>query len=84
MNATRRSPHPLHGNTYELQTFECRACGLEIKRSSDVSGLPHATEAAPNGRGRNVRTQQAKNYSRCAVLVAFAALAAFIISVEFG
>jgi hypothetical protein len=49
MNVTRRSPHPLYGSAYELQTFECETCGREIKRSSDVSGLPHASEAAPNG-----------------------------------
>jgi hypothetical protein len=49
MNVARRSPHPLHGNAYELQTFECQTCGGEIKRSSDASGLPHASDAAPNG-----------------------------------
>ena len=49
MNVTRRSPHPPYGNAYELQTFECQTCGLEIKRSFDGSGLPHASEAAPSG-----------------------------------
>jgi hypothetical protein len=49
MHVTRRSPHPLFGNAYELQTFECQICGGEIKRSSDGSGLPHASEAAPSG-----------------------------------
>jgi hypothetical protein len=46
MNLTRRSPHPLYGDAYELQTFECRTCRFEIKRSSDGSGLPHGSEAA--------------------------------------
>jgi hypothetical protein len=46
MNVTRRSPHPLYGNAYELQTFECRTCGKEIKRSSDGGGPPHGSEAA--------------------------------------
>jgi hypothetical protein len=48
MNVSRRSPHPLFGNAYELQTFECAICGGEIKRSSDVTGRPHASEAAPS------------------------------------
>jgi hypothetical protein len=41
MCLTRRSPHPLYGNAYEQQTFECRACKLEVERSADGNGLPH-------------------------------------------
>jgi hypothetical protein len=48
MNVTRRSPHPLHGDAYELQTFECQTCKREIKRSSDRIGLPHPSDAAAN------------------------------------
>jgi hypothetical protein len=46
MYVTRRTPHPLYGNTYELQTFKCRTCGDEIERSADQSGLPHVADAA--------------------------------------
>jgi hypothetical protein len=46
MYITRRTPHPLYGNTYELQTFECRTCRAEIERSADRSGLPHLSDAA--------------------------------------
>jgi hypothetical protein len=49
MDVSRRSPHPLHGNAYELQTFECPTCRREIERTSDGNGLPHGSEAAPNG-----------------------------------
>jgi len=45
MHVTRREPHPLHGNKYELQTFECRTCRNEIERSADRSGLPHSGDA---------------------------------------
>jgi hypothetical protein len=45
MYVTRRTPHPLYGNTYELQTFECRTCNFEIQRSADRSGLPHVNDA---------------------------------------
>ena len=34
------------GNTYELQTFECRRCGYEIERSADRNGDPHLGDAA--------------------------------------
>ncbi len=47
MQVTRRTPHPLHGHTYELQTFECRTCGNEIERSADRSGRPHVSDARP-------------------------------------
>jgi len=43
---TRRTPHPLYGCNYELQTFECRTCGYETERSADRSGLPHLSDAA--------------------------------------
>jgi hypothetical protein len=46
MCVTRRTPHPIYGDTYELQTFECRTCGYEIERSADRSGLPHLSDAA--------------------------------------
>jgi hypothetical protein len=46
MYVTRRTPHPLYGITYELQTFECRTCGGEIERSADRSGLPHLSDTA--------------------------------------
>ena len=45
MYVIRRTPHPLYGNTYELQTFKCRTCGDEIERSADQSGLPHVNDA---------------------------------------
>jgi hypothetical protein len=47
MNITRRSPHPHHGNAYELQIFECRNCKIEIQRSADADGCPHPSDAAP-------------------------------------
>jgi hypothetical protein len=46
MHVTRRTPHPLHGHAYELQTFKCPKCGSNIERSADRSGLPHTSEAA--------------------------------------
>jgi len=49
MRLTRRVPHPLYGYDYELQSFECRACALEINRSADIAGLPHANDAGPKG-----------------------------------
>jgi C4-type Zn-finger protein len=45
MGLTRRVPHPHYGYDYELQSFECRSCGLEVKRSADIVGLPHASDA---------------------------------------
>jgi hypothetical protein len=48
MYVTRRMPHPLYGNTYELQTFKCGTCGNEIERSADQSGLAHVNDAALN------------------------------------
>ena len=46
MYVTRRTPHPIYGSAYELQTFECRTCKYEVDRSADRSGLPHLSEAA--------------------------------------
>ena len=45
MNVTRRTPHPLYGHTYELQTFECCRCQYKIERSADWVGHPHAGDA---------------------------------------
>jgi hypothetical protein len=45
MRLTRRVPHPLYGYDYELQSFECRTCGLEMSRSADIAGLPHSGDA---------------------------------------
>jgi hypothetical protein len=45
MNVIRRSPHPLHGEAYESQTFVCRPCGVEIKRSCGGSGLSPRSES---------------------------------------
>jgi hypothetical protein len=38
MRLTRRTPHPIHGNEFELQTFTCRACQHEMTRNADRSG----------------------------------------------
>jgi hypothetical protein len=46
MNVIRRTPHPIYGDTYELQTFECRTCKFETERSADSSGLPHLSDTA--------------------------------------
>jgi hypothetical protein len=46
MSVTRRTPHPIYGLTYELQTFVCRTCQDEITRSADGHGLPHAYDLA--------------------------------------
>jgi hypothetical protein len=45
MNVTRRTPHPIYGGAYELQTFECRICGLEVDRSADRAGHPHLSDS---------------------------------------
>ena len=36
----RRTPHPVYGSKYELQTFQCQTCRDEIERSADCDGLP--------------------------------------------
>jgi hypothetical protein len=46
MHIARRSPHPLYGNAYEMQIFECRNCKIQIERSADGNGCPHAIDAA--------------------------------------
>ena len=38
MRITRRTPHPVRGYDYELQTFTCMACKHEIERTADRSG----------------------------------------------
>jgi hypothetical protein len=48
INVTRRTPHPLFGYSYELQTFECWACRYKIEQSADWVGLPHARDALPS------------------------------------
>jgi CRP-like cAMP-binding protein len=46
MNVTRRAPHPLYGDKYELQTFKCWTCRYETERSADRNGHPHLADAA--------------------------------------
>jgi hypothetical protein len=41
MQFARRTPHPIFGDDYELQLFECRTCGRQNRRSADAGGLPH-------------------------------------------
>lgn len=41
MSLSRRTPHSEHGQSYERQTFTCRACGYDIERSADKRGMPH-------------------------------------------
>jgi hypothetical protein len=38
MRLTRRAPHPIHGNAFELQTFTCRTCRHQIERGVDRLG----------------------------------------------
>jgi hypothetical protein len=38
MGLTRRAQHPIYGNEFERQTFECRSCGHEIDRNADRAG----------------------------------------------
>ena len=38
MRLSRRSPHPVRGYDYEMQTFTCRSCQHDIVRAADVSG----------------------------------------------
>ena len=38
MRLTRRSPHPIRGYVFELQTFTCRVCQFEIQRDADCLG----------------------------------------------
>jgi ribosomal protein L37E len=35
---SRRTPHPVLGRGFELQTFTCRECGHEQTRSADQAG----------------------------------------------
>ena len=41
MHLTRRRPHPIRGDAFEMQTFTCRICNREIQR-----GIDHLGEAA--------------------------------------
>jgi hypothetical protein len=41
MSLSRRTPHSEHGQSYERQTFTCRACGHDIERSADKRGMLH-------------------------------------------
>jgi hypothetical protein len=38
MRLTRRTPHPVHGYDFELQTFTCRVCQHEVERTADRLG----------------------------------------------
>jgi uncharacterized protein YlaI len=38
MHLTRRKPHPMLGNAFELQTFTCSTCEHEIERGVDRLG----------------------------------------------
>jgi hypothetical protein len=38
MRVIRRTPHPIYGNDFERQTFECRTCRHEVERSADCAG----------------------------------------------
>jgi hypothetical protein len=38
LDLRRRTPDPLHGIHYELQTFLCRSCGRDTLRSVDSLG----------------------------------------------
>jgi hypothetical protein len=49
MQLKRRTPHPLYGYDYELQSFACQGCGREIHRSADAAGLPHHRDAGTGG-----------------------------------
>jgi hypothetical protein len=42
VNSTQRSPHPLHGDANELQTFECPKC----ERSAGRGDLPRTSKTA--------------------------------------
>jgi len=44
MFLARRTPHPLHGSTYELQSFACPKCDTELQRSADAGGRTHPVE----------------------------------------
>jgi hypothetical protein len=35
---TRRTPHPMRGYDFELQTFTCRLCEHETNRTADLLG----------------------------------------------
>jgi hypothetical protein len=41
MQFARCMSHPVFGDGYELQLFECRTCGRQSRRSTDANGLPH-------------------------------------------
>jgi hypothetical protein len=41
MQFVRRTPHPVFGDGYKLQLFECRTCGRQSRQSADANGLPH-------------------------------------------
>jgi hypothetical protein len=38
MRLTRRMPHPKYRYEFELQTFTCGVCQLEIERNADQRG----------------------------------------------
>jgi hypothetical protein len=52
MHVSRRSPHPDHGRSYEIQILTCLACKSEITRGADKDGQPYylaASVGAPRG-----------------------------------
>jgi hypothetical protein len=38
MFVSRRTPHPMYGNTLEIQMFSCRSCNHEEIRNAGQSG----------------------------------------------
>ena len=38
MRLTRRTPHPVRGYNFELQTLTCRVCQHEVERTADRRG----------------------------------------------
>ena len=63
MRLTRRTPHPVHGYDFELQTFTCRVCRHEIERDADRLGevapiYPGKTRANASARYADIERQK--------------------------